>query len=90
MENESHLLEFYGRECPHCQAMDPLILRLKEEEGIEIAKYEVWHSEKNAALMKETDQGQCGGVPFFYNKNSAKWMCGGATYEKFKEWALGK
>jgi thiol-disulfide isomerase/thioredoxin len=84
---EFNLLEFYGKECPHCAAMAPLVARLEEEEGLEIQKYEVWHSEQNANLMRQIDQGRCGGVPFFFNQQTGKWLCGVVSYEKLKEWA---
>jgi len=37
--------------------------------------------------MREFDKGHCGGVPFFFNKKSGKWVCGGADYEGLKKWA---
>jgi len=86
---EAHLLEFYGKECSHCAAMAPLVERL-EEEGLEVRKYEVWHSEQNANFMRQYEQGRCGGVPFFYNRQTEKWLCGPVSYETLKEWALGK
>jgi thiol-disulfide isomerase/thioredoxin len=89
MEIKSHLLEFYGTECAHCKAMEPIVARL-EEEGISFERYEVWHNEENAKLMRQYDQGHCGGTPFFYNTKTEKWICGNATYEKLKEWAVGK
>lgn len=84
------LLAFYGTECVHCHEMDPLIERLQDEEHIELTHLEVWHNEKNAELLQETDQGRCGGVPFFYNKKTGKWICGSTSYENLKKWALGK
>jgi len=90
MEKETYLIEFYGKECPHCQSMEPLIERLKQEEGLHILKLEVWHNEENATLMREYDKSRCGGVPFFYNTKTGKWLCGAVSYEKLKEWALGK
>jgi thiol-disulfide isomerase/thioredoxin len=90
MESKADLMEFYGKECPHCASMEPLVTRLQDEEGVEIRKYEVWHSEQNATLMREYDQGRCGGVPFFYNPQTGKWLCGVVNYEKLKEWGLGK
>ena len=62
--------------------------RLEEEENVNIAKLEVWHNEANAKLMKEYDKGYCGGVPFFFNKKTEKWICGSADYERLKKWAL--
>ena len=87
---EPHLLEFYGKECPHCATMAPLVARLEEGERLEIQKHEVWHSEQNATLMRQYDQGRCGGVPFFYNRQTGKWLCGVVNYENLKEWGLGK
>jgi len=68
--------------------MEPLVGRLEEEEGVHIAKLDVWHNEQNAKLMKEVDHGYCGGVPFFYNKKTGKWICGETDYDRLKNWAL--
>ncbi len=90
MEQKSNLIEFYGKECVHCRDMDPLIARLQDEQDVEITRLEVWHNEQNARQLRQYDQGRCGGVPFFYNTQTEKWLCGSASYEKFKDWALGK
>jgi hypothetical protein len=55
---------------------------------VNVAKLEVWHNEANAKLMKEYDKGYCGGVPFFFNQKTGKWICGSADYERLKKWAL--
>lgn len=68
--------------------MAPLVERLEGEENLNIAKLEVWHNEANAKVMKEYDKGHCGGVPFFFNKKTGKWICGSADYERLKKWAL--
>ena len=83
------LLEFYGTECPHCIKMKPLVERLKSEEGVEIVAYEVWHNEENAKKMQEYDKDLCGGVPFFFNTDTGKYICGGTDYEALKQWAKG-
>ena len=67
--------------------MIPLVERLEEEENVTVAKLDVWHSEENARLMKEYDKGYCGGVPFFFNKRSGKWICGEADLERLRKWA---
>ena len=90
MQKEFHLVEFYGAECSHCRTMEPLVARCQEEEGVDIVKLEVWHNEQNANLMKQYDQGKCGGVPFFYNVKTAKWLCGSVSYDRLKEWALDR
>jgi thiol-disulfide isomerase/thioredoxin len=81
------LLEFYGKECPHCLKMAPLVERLKKEEGAEIEQYEVWHEPANAKKMEEYDKGLCGGVPFFYNTDTSQFICGSTSYEELKRWA---
>jgi len=68
--------------------MMPLVERLESEEGVNIGKLEVWHHEANAKIMREYDKGYCGGVPFFFNKKTGKWICGEADYEQLKKWAL--
>ena len=94
-ELKSDLIEFYGTECPHCIKMQPLIEDLQKEMGVTVQKIEVWHNEDNAALMKEFDKDSetgeplCGGVPFFFNRKTKKWICGAVPYEKLKEWAEG-
>ena len=68
--------------------MDPLVERLEDEEKIKIANLEGWHNETNAKLMRDYDKGYCGGVPFFFNKRTGKWICGEADYDRLKKWAL--
>jgi len=68
--------------------MELLVERLETEEGVSIGKLEVWHHEANAKIMREYDKGYCGGVPFFFNKKTGKWICGEADYERLKQWAL--
>lgn len=84
------LLEFYGEECSHCIKMRPLVDRLKEEEKVEIQSYETWHHPENVAKMREYDKGLCGGVPFFFNTDTGKHLCGATDYETLKQWAKGE
>jgi len=84
------LLEFYGTECTHCIHMKPIVERLKTEEGIEIQSFETWHNAENEAKRKEYDKGLCGGVPFFFNTDTGKHICGGTDYETLKKWAKGE
>jgi len=82
-----NLLEFYGEECPHCVHMKPLIDQLEKELGIRIRKHEIWYNEDNAKLLETYDTGMCGGVPFFFNTKTKKWICGSTSYEELKKWA---
>ena len=87
---KSDLLDFFGTECVHCHEMDPLVERLEQELKVKVERIEVWHNEKNAELLRQLDKGFCGGVPFFYNCKTGKWICGSCSYEKLKAWARGK
>ena len=84
------LTMYYGTECGHCHKMMPLIDKLKEEEGIEVEKLETWHNSDNKAKLDKVDDGKCGGVPFFMNSKTGKFICGATDYESFKSWAKGK
>ncbi len=90
MAEQNELIEFYGRECPHCMTMVPFIDKLEKETGKKVTRVEVWHHSENAHLMQQVDKGFCGGVPFFYNMNTGKWLCGAVDYGTLKQWALGK
>ena len=87
----SHLLEFYGTECPHCVDMHALVERLEKEEGVKVEALEVWHNKENEKVLEEIPCfKECGGVPFFYNQQTEKFICGETTYETLKAWAKGE
>ena len=86
----NNFLEFYGTECPHCVSMHKLVERLEKEERIKVKALEVWHNEENEKRLLELDKDMCGGVPFFYNMETKKWICGEADYEILKKWAKGE
>jgi thiol-disulfide isomerase/thioredoxin len=85
------LMYFYGTECQHCNEMKPLIAKLEKEEKVMLEKLETWHNSANNKKLHEIDDGsKCGGVPFFWNDKTQKFICGSTSYEKLKKWALGK
>ncbi len=86
----SHLLEFYGTECPHCVRMHDLVVQIEKEEELTVDIFEVWHNKENAKKLEELDKDMCGGVPFFYNTKTKKFICGEAKYEELKAWAKGE
>ena len=88
--SKGELLMFMGVECVHCHTMYPLIDKLEKETKLKIQKIEVWHNAKNAEEFQKLDQGKCGGVPFFYNEKTKKWLCGEVPYSELKAWATGK
>lgn len=84
------LLEFYGKECGHCLTMAPLVEQMEKELDVTVEKLETWHDEANARKQEEYDTGLCGGVPFFFNTDTKKFLCGESSYEELKAWAQGK
>ena len=61
----SHLLEFYGTECPHCVSMHALVERLEKEEGVRVESLEVWHNKENEKrLLGNRLKTYAVGVPF--------------------------
>jgi len=84
------LLEFYGESCPHCVEMMPLVKKLKEEHGIEVEQFEVWNNQENADKQAEYDTGICGGVPFFFNRDTKESICGSVDYDRLVAWAKGE
>lgn len=85
------LLEFYGKECPHCVRMMPMVERLEQELGVKVERLETWHDAENEKKRAAHDaDGGCGGVPFFVNEATGKKICGAVEYEALKAWAEGK
>ena len=83
-----YLLQFKGKGDDYCAQMEPLKEQLKEELGVEIRDFEVWYDSQNLELLQRLDKGRCGGVPFFYNKRSRRYICGATTYDNLRRWAL--
>ncbi len=83
------LYEFYGEECPHCKRMLKLTDALmKEFPAITVVRKEVWHNKENMELVKQYDvDDACGGLPFYYDTETKKWLCGEVKYGALKEWA---
>ncbi len=81
------LINFYGRECPHCERMESVIQKLERDTGVTVERKEVWHDDGNVKIMTGYDKGVCGGVPYFYNTETEKSICGEATIDELKEWA---
>ena len=85
-----YLIQFKGKGDDYCAQMEPLKEQLKEELGVNIRCFEVWYDSKNLELMQRLDRGRCGGVPFFYNKRSRRYICGATTYNNLRAWALSE
>jgi len=87
-EGKPYLIQFKGKGDDYCAQMEPLKEQLEEELGVKIKTFEVWYDSKNLELLQRVDRGRCGGVPFFYNKRSRRYICGATTYANLRAWAL--
>lgn len=89
------LIFFYGHECPHCEAMRPLLMKLAFETGITCEERDVWSSEADYRTLENYQQAiqredpLCEGLPFFYDTVHKTYLCGAVSYKKLKAWALG-
>ena len=85
---------FYGRECPSCLAVIPIVKRLIVEEGVEIVKREAWHDAENHQRMEDMRdlyKEHCGGnfvVPSFYDAERKRLICDPVSYEELKDWVF--
>ena len=77
---------FFGTECQHCEKMEALVKKLETEKKLKVERKEVWHDEANMRELEDTDRDMCGGVPFFYNTENKKWLCGEAEYDELLDW----
>ena len=96
-DDGQRLIWFYGRECPHCKALHPVVDKYTADTGTEIVMLEVWHDDKNAQLMRKYGdkiREACGGelgVPAFYNEKTGKAICGARlTIDRIQKWANGQ
>ncbi|MEK7529984.1 MAG: hypothetical protein AAB570_03615 [Patescibacteria group bacterium] len=80
------LYEFYGKTCPHCIEMMPIVDQLIAE-GLPIQKFEVWNDEENTKKMEAVNKNRCPGVPFFVNTKSDQWICGSTDEVTLRKWA---
>lgn len=89
MSEENHLLYFYGTECVPCKTFKPMHEQL-EADGFPVLQLEVWHNAENMKKLQEVDQGRCGAVPYHYNVQTDKFICGECDYNELLAWAKGE
>jgi hypothetical protein len=80
------LLYFRGESDMYSQQMAPLNNQLRKE-GHKIRTFEVWFNARNTELLQNLDYGRCGGVPFYFNKRTRKYICGATTMDNLRRWA---
>jgi len=58
-----------------------------EREGFHMKRFEVWYNTKNTELLQHLDMGRCGGVPYYFNKRTRRFVCGATDFENLRKWA---
>jgi len=93
-QDDSNVILFYGRECPHCQAVEEYISNHQIDQKVAFSKREVYHNSANANLLKQKAQG-CDnvdidklGVPFLWSEG--KCYVGDNEVENFLDAAAAK
>lgn len=85
---DSNLLFFYGKGCSYTSKVEPFIFELESVLGKRVQRLETWHDDANRNLYAEVGgHRDCGGVPFFYNRETKKSMCGAVALDALKCWA---
>ncbi len=92
--DESGIILFYGKGCPHCKNVDQYLKQNNVKEKIQFQKLEVFFNEGNASLLVQF-AGRCGldtetiGVPFLWNGASSTCASGDAGVINFFKAKIG-
>ena len=77
---------FNSKNCEGCEAMNPLVEKLEQEQGLKVERLEVWYNNDNQKLLSQ--YAVIAATPFFYNESTEKKILGECDYESLKSWAL--
>jgi len=83
--NIETLIYFYTEDCQICKEMEPELKKLEEKYDSEILKVNVEEGEDDRALFDELALDECGGVPFIFNQENYKSICGFASAEDIED-----
>ncbi len=83
--NIETLIYFYTEDCQICKEMEPELKKLEEKYDSEILKVNVEEGEDERALFDELALDECGGVPFIFNQENYKSICGFASAEDIED-----
>ncbi len=88
----SHLIMFFGTDCPSCESMKMLTQKMFHEYGIVVDMHDVWKSESDYRVMENYIQmycPDCPGIPVFMNTETNQIICGEVSYKVLCNWAFG-
>ena len=83
-----HLQFYYGGRCPYTAKVAPQVACLELHLGQRLSRFETWESEANhRQWVAVGGQENCGGVPFFFNRETGESICGATSCDLLKNWA---
>lgn len=82
--NIDALIYFYTEDCEICKKMETELHKLEQKYDSEIMRVNVEEGEDERALFDELALDECGGVPFLFNQENHKSICGFARVEEIE------
>ncbi len=83
-----HLQFYFGGRCPYTAKVAPQVACLELHLGQRLSRFETWDDADNhAQWVGVGGQDNCGGVPFFYNRETGESICGATSCDLLKKWA---
>ena len=84
---DENLLYFYRSTCPFTKKAEPHINCLETTLNLKLTRLETTVSQNGDLYDSVGGEEYCGGVPFFYNKETGSTVCGARDCEILKKWA---
>lgn len=72
----SSILYFYTKDCEMCKAFESALKKFENKHEGELTRVDVEENEETKALFGSLAEGVCPGVPFMYNQENGKHICG--------------
>ena len=85
LKNEpTELVAFYSKEDKgEYEAMEPILQRLERRLGKRILRFDVGKQRNADLLVCLDDKNQCNSLPYFYNRKTHDFICGGTSTDSF-------
>lgn len=84
---DPELTMFYSATCPFTAKAAPAIEAAEAATGVTITRRDVNKSRDAGVAYMKADNGRCGGVPYFWNSKTEKFICGApSSAEAVRMW----
>lgn len=72
----SSILYFYTKDCDMCRQFESVLKKFEEKNEGEVTRVNVEENEDTKVLFEELARDVCVGVPFLYNEENGRHVCG--------------